>query len=409
MARICLIRGWYYPVDERINREVDALLRDGHEVDIICARMPGQRAVEHVGRVTVHRLPIARKRGGLRRYVFEFVAFQAAATVHAALLHLRRRYAVVQVNSLPDWLVFAAIVPRLLGARVLLDLHECMPEYASTKYGLSLRHPVVRILEWVEQASIRFANGVITCTDQMKELFVDRGAPADKMGVVLNSFDEDRLQPERYRASPPADGLFTLVCHGTLDPNFGVDLAIRAVALLADRIPELRLRIYGDGPQRPELVALVARLGIEDRVWLSDGFIPITDLLPRIVAADAGVVAIRRDAFRDRTHCNKMYDLIAMRRPVIISRTRAVEEYFGDACFAMFRSGDAEDLARAIALVHANPELRLRLVERATAVSEPYRWAHQRERYLGAVRRLVPRAAEAEQPRPSVVATAEEH
>src|SRR2546423_14903757 len=123
VARVCVIREWYFPVDERINREVDALLRDGHEVDIICARMPDQPGLERVGRVTVHRLPIARKRAGLLRYVFEFIAFQAAATVHAALLHLRRRYAVVQVNSLPDWLVFSAIVPRLLGARVLLDLH----------------------------------------------------------------------------------------------------------------------------------------------------------------------------------------------------------------------------------------------------------------------------------------------
>lgn len=408
MARICVIRAWYFPVDERINREVDALLRDGHEVDIICARMPGQPSVERIGRLTVHRLPIARRRAGLRRYIFELVFFQLAATLHAGLLHLRRRYAVVQANSLPDWLVFAALVPRLLGARVFLDLHECMPEYASTKYGVPLKGRIVRALEWLEQASIRFAHGVITCTDQMRELFVARGAVAEKIGVVLNSFDEDRLQPERYRTAPPRDGHFTLVCHGTFDPNFGIDLVIRAVASLKERIPELRLRIYGDGPQRPELEALVERLGVGDRVWISRGFIPIHELLPCIAAADAGVVAIRRDAFRDRTHCNKMYDLIAMRRPVIISRTRAVHEYFGDDCFALFESGDVADLARAIVRVHDDPALRERLVERATVVSEPYRWVHQREHYLESIRQLLPVPAVAEQPLPAVVAAAEE-
>jgi len=389
VARICVIRAWYFPVDERINREIDALVRAGHEVDLICARMPGQPRFEQVGRVAVHRLPITRRRAGLLRYFFEFVTFQLAATALAAVLHLRRRYDVVQVNSLPDWLVFAAVIPRVLGARVLLDLHECMPEYAATKYGLSLRHPITRALVWLERASIAFADRVTTCTDQMRDLFVERGAPMEKIGVVLNSFDEDRLAPERYPSVKRTDDDFVLVCHGTIDPNFGIDVVIRAVALLKNTIPGLRLRIYGEGPQRPSLEALVAKLGLEERVWFSKGFLPIDELLPCIAAADAGVVAIRRDAFRDRTHCNKMYDLIAMRKPVIISRTRAVEAYFGDECFSLFESGNERDLARAISELHGDPELREQLVRRATEVSEPYRWVHQRERYLDVVRSLL--------------------
>ena len=211
----------------------------------------------------------------------------------------------------------------------------------------------------------------------------------EKIGVVLNSFDEDRLAPERYPSVKRTDDDFVLVCHGTIDPNFGIDVVIRAVALLKNTIPGLRLRIYGEGPQRPSLEVLVAKLGLEERVWFSKGFLPIDELLPCIAAADAGVVAIRRDAFRDRTHCNKMYDLIAMRKPVIISRTRAVEAYFGDECFSLFESGNERDLARAISELHGDPELREQLVRRATEVSEPYRWVHQRERYLDVVRSLL--------------------
>ena len=47
---------------------------------------------------------------------------------------------------MPDALVFAAAVPRLLGARVVLDLHECMPEFFSVKFGVPMEHPVVRLL-----------------------------------------------------------------------------------------------------------------------------------------------------------------------------------------------------------------------------------------------------------------------
>src|SRR5213079_3791610 len=150
-------------------------LRAGHEVDVICATLPGEPRLERRGALTIHRLPIARRRAGLWRYLFEFVAFQILATVLAAALHLRRRYDIVQVHSLPDWLVFAAIVPRLLGARVLLDLHECMPEYLTTRYKRPERARSVRLMSFLEQASIRFASAVITCTDQMRERFVERG------------------------------------------------------------------------------------------------------------------------------------------------------------------------------------------------------------------------------------------
>jgi glycosyltransferase involved in cell wall biosynthesis len=390
MARICVIREWYFPVDERVNREIDALVRAGHEVDLVCARKPGQPRFERIGPVSVYRVPLARRRAGLLRYVFEWVAFQIAATLLVAALHIRRPYQLVQVNTLPDWLVFAAVVPKLLGARVLIDLHECMPEYAATMYRLPLRHPAIRALKAVEQASIGFADLAVTCTDQMRERFVERGTTREKIVVALNSCDEERLEPARYSSAAPADdGRFVLVCHGTVDENFGVDLVIRAVALLKDTIPALRLEIYGEGRQRLALEALTKSLGIEDRVWFSRGFLPMSELLPHIAAADVGVVAIRRDAFRDLTHCNKMYELVAMRKPVIISRTRAVEAYFGDDCFQLFESGNEHDLARAISDLHGDPGLREQLVRRATETGEPYRWVHQRQNYLGAIARLL--------------------
>ena len=389
MARILLIREWYYPVDSRVSREVQALARAGHEVDIVCATKPGQQRIERNGAITVRRLPIERRRAGLMRYLFEFVAFQIAATVTAALLHVSRRYDVVQVHSLPDWLVFAAIVPKILGARVLLDLHECMPEYFMTKYGMRSDHLIVRVLAALEQASIAFADAVITCTEQMRARFVERGAPREKITVVLNAFDEEQFDPRRYPRSRNGGGPFVLICHGTIDENYGIDLAIRAVALLRDRIPDLRLEIYGDGTHRAALKEMVGELGLGDLVWLSDGFVPIDELLPRIADADVGVVTIRRDAFRDLTHCNKMYDLVAMGRPVVISRTTAVQAYFGDDCFQMFESGDERDLARAIYELYADPAKRERLPHRAREVGEPYRWTHQRDRYLRVVEGLV--------------------
>ena len=53
-------------------------------------------------------------------------------------------------------------------------------------------------------------------------------------------------------------------------------------------------------------------------MYFSGGFVPIDELLRAIAGADVGVVAMKRDAFRDLTLCNKMYDFITMRRPAVV-------------------------------------------------------------------------------------------
>jgi glycosyltransferase involved in cell wall biosynthesis len=380
MARVCIIRQGYFPLDTRVRREVYALADAGHEVDLICVRRPGEPRRERRGPVRVLRLPAPlRRTDGPLRYVLQYAAFGLAAAVVAAVLYPRRRWDVVQVNSMPDALVFAAAVPRLCGARVVLDLHECMPEFFAVKFGVGPRHPAVRLVAAAEQVSIRFADRVITCTAQMREAFVARGAPADKIDVVLNAADEAVFDARRHPPAP-RNGM-TLICHGAIERSYGHDTLLRAAALARDDVPGLRVVIYGDGTFRPELERLARDLGVDDCVCLSSGWAPIDQLVAAIAAADAGVVAMRRDAFRDLTHCNKMFDLIAMRRPAIVSRTRAVEAYFGDGCFAYFESGDEHGLADAIRALHREPELGERLVERAAAVAAPYRWEHQREIY----------------------------
>jgi len=392
-ARFCLIRQGYYPLDPRVRREVEALELAGHEVDVICLRRPGEPRLESKGSVTAHRVPITTRRGGRANYVIQYGAFFAVATVLAAALHTRRRFDAVQVNSMPDSLVFSAIVPRLLGARVLLDLHECMPEFYAVKFGVGLRHPAVRLVAWLEQAAIRFADRVITCTEQMREAFISRGASPDKIDVVLNSANEDEFDPARARPTPRSPGEFRLICHGTVERIFGIDVIVRAVALLKDEIPELRLDVFGEGSALPEIKSLAAELGVSGRVRFSARFVPLDELVQAIASADAGVVALRRDIFRDLTHSNKMFDYITMRKPAIVSRTRSVEAYFDESCFQMFVPGDERDLARAIRDVQAEPALRDRLVSRAADANEPYRWPYQRRRYQEIVRTLLLRRA----------------
>lgn len=392
MARVCVVRCHHYR-DNRVQREVAGLIEAGHEVVVICQRDLGEPRRERHGRLMIVRLPLRHVAGAsAARLLREYVAFFVLAAALVTALHVRRRFHVVQVNSVPDALVFVAVVPRLTGARVLLDLQEPMPEFFATKFGVGQRHPLVRLVSAAEQLSIRFAHHAITVTEGMRQRFVERGAAPSRITVVMDGSDGSVFDPGRLPRIRRRDAdRFVLVSHGTIEPQYGLDTAIQAVAMLAPELPGLELQIFGDGSQRADLRSLARTLGVADRVTFSDGFVPIDDLVAALAAADVGVVAMRRDAFRDLTLAGKMFDFVAMGVPMVVALTRSVEQTFGDGCFEPFRSGDATDLTRAVRRLHDDPALGRKYADRATDVVRPFAGAVQQARYKDVVRTLLAR------------------
>ena len=378
VARVCVIRQGYYPLDTRVRREVHALASAGHEVDVICVRRPGQPRRERSGGVTVYRLPLPLQRGdGRGRYVLQYAMFGLAAAVLCAALHLRRRWDVVQVNSMPDVLVFAAVVPRLFGARVLLDLHECMPEFFAVKYGVGPRHPAVRLVAAAEQASIRFADRVLTCTEPMRQAFVARGAPASKIDVVLNAADEAVFDVRRHPPATRRPDAFTLICHGAIERSYGHDTLLRAAALqgrdprAADR--DLRRR---DVPAaaRPPGGRTRARRRRADQRGLGAAR-PAAGARSRPpMPASSPCAATRSATSPTATRCSTSSRCAGRRS----SRGRAPSRRTSATTASRCSSLATRTISRGRS-AHCTPTgLGERLVARAADASAPYRWSHQR-------------------------------
>ena len=202
---------------------------------------------------------------------------------------------------------------------------------------------------------------------------------------MLNSADTSIFQP--WTDTPllwEPGGELVLVSHGLIVERYGLDTIVRAVALLTADVPGIRLRVLGSGEYLPDLQSLVRELAVEDHVWLA-GFVPQAEMLEAISTAHIGVVAVKRDAFRDLTHTNKMYECVAMRKPVVIAETSAVRAYFDGSCFQYFVSDDPADLARSILDLYRHPERVLPMVERASQRYQQYAWGVQKDIYLQAV------------------------
>jgi glycosyltransferase involved in cell wall biosynthesis len=207
----------------------------------------------------------------------------------------------------------------------------------------------------------------------------------------MDGSDETVFDPTRFPQRERSADKFVLVSHGTIEPQYGLDTAIRAVSLLASAMPSLELQIIGNGSQLPELQTLASELGVSDRVVFSRGFVPIDELVASLATADVGVVAMKQDRFRDLTLAGKMFDYIAMGIPMVVSATRSVAETFPAGCFESFASDDPSDLARAIKRLHQDPQIAMSFAKRVRESAAPYSWPVQRRRYLDAVGTLLDR------------------
>ncbi|HEY0736720.1 MAG TPA: glycosyltransferase family 4 protein, partial [Herpetosiphonaceae bacterium] len=289
MKNHCMVVHAYYPVREpRVEREVNALLKHGYTVDVICLRQDGEPATETRDGVRIIRLPVKRHRGkGAAVQLLEYLAFFTAAFARLALLHRRERYDVVQIHNLPDFLVFAALVPKLAGARVILDIHDVMPEFYASRFKSGMSSWPVRLVRWQEWLSCRFADHVITVTDLWRETLIQRGVRPDKVSVVMNVANDQVFQAGAAAEAPERqDDHFNVLYHGTITERYGIDLLIRATDRVRHTIPEVRLTIHGVGEYRDALAQLTAELGLQDYVQFSTRFIPTPEMPQFIRQAD---------------------------------------------------------------------------------------------------------------------------
>ena len=395
---VCMVVHSYYDEDPRVRREAEALVAHGRPVDVFALRRPEDEPAAVVEGVSVRRLDVQRHQGaGFLVYLLEYLSFLVLACFAVCRAHPRRHYAVVQVASLPDFLVFAALPLKLVGVPVILDLHEAMTEMFATRFP-SLERPLLRrILELQERVSAAVADQVLTVNEAMEARKLRMGVPRDRLDVVANSPDLERFDASRQRHRPfREDGSLRVIYTGALTPTYEVEVAVDAIALLARQRPDLDVRfdIYGRGDTEPALRAQAEAAGIGERVTFH-GRVPFDEVPPAVAASDIGLAPTRRDRYTDSTISTKNFEYGAMRKPVVASWLPLIESTFGTDKVVTYSSGHADELAAGIiGLADDAVEREARVARMAERVAE-LGWAREAEHYVAIVERLAARRATA--------------
>ena len=393
--RICMLTYSAYEYDNRVRRYAEALAQRGDDVEVLSVSLKDSpRQTVLAGVKVTHVLGKTQLRESTLAYILQVCWFSLAAFGVITKRALTRPYDVVHVHNMPDIIVFSALVARLRGARLILDLHDLVPElYTDKRSGWALK-PVGMLLRWEEKLSAALAHHVIVSNHLWLETIEARSAPREKCSVYVNNVDGRIFYPRRRQRH---DDRRIILFHGSLSKHQGVDLVVQAMPAVRARIPQAEFHVYGGGSEKENIRQLVQELGLQDSVLLHEGV--FLDQIPQIVAdADVGVVAKRADSFGNLAYSTKILEFMSQGVPVVLSRTKIDEFYFNDSMARFFTSGSVPELAEALIDVLANKELRDTLVRNATIHVAQNSWNNRRESYFG----LVDALCENRAPAPSV-------
>jgi glycosyltransferase involved in cell wall biosynthesis len=389
---VLMVAYTYYESDPRVIREAEAARDAGFEVDFLALRRPGTAPTETVRGVHLLRLNQAKHRGGgIAKYLLEYFRFFLRCCLKITALFWQRRYAVIHVNNMPDFLVFSALIPRLFGAKVILDIHDPMPNTFVSKFKGGEGGLYYRLLIWQERLSAAFCSRVVTVHDLVKtEILVRHGVRPESIAVVANFADQD-LFP--LRTSFRADGTIRCAFHGTILERAGLRTLLTALAHVrhADRIS---VKIIGEGDFSPTLRDLIRSLKLERMVEFDNCSYPADSIPARLGDCNVGLVPLDLTApITNLALPIKLLEYIAMGLPVVAIRNAAIAHYFGEEDCLFFDWNDPASLSAALDRLAESPDLLLRYRARAMALRERFAWTAEKQKYTALLRELAGTAA----------------
>ena len=389
---VCMIAHTVYESDNRVIRYADTLAKLGHTVDVVVSSTGGKQESGRVGGVNVYSVSSRdNKMKSPLSYLYQIMSFFVRAAAFVTRRDLRRHYDLVHVHSVPDFLVFTAFFPKLRGAKVILDIHDILPEFYISKFGKTQQSFIYRLLVGVERLSAAFADHIIIANDIWRAKLVARSVPETKCTAILNFPDRTIFQ---RRGRTRRDEKVVMIYPGTLNRHQGLDIALRAFSLIKDEVRDAEFHIYGVGPEEGSLKQLASELDLGDRVKFS-GYRRLKEIAAVIENADLGVVPKRNNTFGNEAFSTKTLEFMAMGVPVIVADTKVDRYYFDDSVVKFFKSGDERSLAEAMLAVIRKPGVRASLVRNASEFIAVNDWESNKHKYLKIVDRLVGKGATA--------------
>ena len=387
--RICMVGYAFYESDTRILQYATALAKRGDIVDVVALQREGLPEFEVLNGVNVYRIqPRTVNERGLLTYASRILRFLLRVTLVLRKQHRKSPYDVIHVHNVPDFLVFSALIPKIAGVPVILDIHDLLPEFYASKFKINNDSLLFKTLVFAERLSARFATHVIVANHLWRDRYVARSSREEKCSVVRNHPDLD-IFVEQSNQHRQANAKFLLTYPGSLNWHQGLDVAIRAFASISDQLPDAEFHIYGEGPAKPSLIELANNLGVHKQVIFHE-FLPSRDIARVMATTDLAIEPKRAtSAFGNEALSTKILEFMALGVPVIASKTRIHAYYYDESIIQYYENDNEGELAQQILRLRHSPEIRSKMAANAKRYVEQNNWDARKHEYLELVDALV--------------------
>jgi len=378
---VCMIAYARYSIDARLRREAETLVSNNrHKVIFLVPKENDTPRRYDMNGVHVAELNANKYKGKSKvMYILSYLRFLTFAFIGCSGLFLTHKIDVVHVHNMPNFLVFAALIPRLFGKKLILDIHDSVPETFGAKFDQK-SSLLFKLLCLEESLCCRLAQKIICVNHLQRETLIQRGIPADKIVVSMNVPDHWWFHGNgQNKRKTKSLRNFNLVYHGTLAKRLGIDLTIAAIPMIIDKIPDLKFYVFGEGDDADDFKALTKKLGLRKYVHFTD-FVPAELLVSVLEGMHLGVVSNRKNMATDLMLPVKMLEYIALNIPVVVPRLKTIQFYFDDDMVHYFGPGSVDSLAEAILEAFYNRATWFKKTENARRFLKKYGWEiHKRD------------------------------
>jgi glycosyltransferase involved in cell wall biosynthesis len=319
-------------------------------------------------------------------YIFFYLLFFIKAFFIVSLGFFKYKFDVIHVHNIPDFIVFCAIIPKIFGKKIILDMHDVMTATFDTKFSGIGKKIIRGIILFQSKISILFSDVLVCANKGQMSYMISEGMKCDNTKIFLNLPNTNYF---RRRSAFPNNNYFSLIYHGTITERLGLDLIVKAVELASKHI-EVKLSVIGDGELKNELIEYCKSNNLINNIVVFSPFIPVNKLQEELEKHDAGIIGNRNSELSQKIMLPvKLMEYIAVGLPVVSPNLEVIREYIDEDMMLFYSADDVKDMATKIILLSKDSKLRENIIENSQRFFESHNWEKQKEEYVGLIKSLI--------------------
>jgi len=381
--------------DCRARRQVNDLLASGYRVSAVTRRDPANADYRERPGMKVLEYPPPREPDGKLGYISEYGASLGWAAVLSLFARLGGPVDIVQFCEPPDIYFPLGWILRGLGAKVVVDQRDLMPELFAARYGQA--HPtMLSVLRWLERRTQDVAHYTLCSNETFRGRLIESGAKPERAAIVGNGPVLSQIQAATADRALRGQHKFLCCWIGVMNLQDHVDLLIRIIAHIVRDLgrTDCGFAVIGDGECLEEARAESARLGLDEWVHFP-GWLSQDTVFSYLASADLGLDT----SLQGEISPHKVIEYMAVGLPFVAFDVRETR-VLGEGAAALVPPADIQGYAQQVVALVDDVAHRSEMGETGRQrVQADLSWERQSITYINIIRRL------SQRPRPASVTT----